>query len=113
MTTSNSNKGKQMYFITGLQKLEVNDKGWLDQGAQRTFGYYENFDDAENAVIHNHADIHECLYNYMLIEKIEPGLYAHCLSAERWLYKYNPDYGTFYSVKEPPEMDHYCNFAVG
>lgn len=100
-----------MYFITGLEKIEINDLGWLDTGAQRTFGYYSNLAVAKESVIQNKCDIFEYLYTYMLIEDIDEGFYANC--DRRWLYKFNFETRVYELIDEPECMKYVCNFAIG
>ena len=61
-----------MYFITCFQKYEIDKNGWPDLGAGRTFGYYNDRDVAIRMVELNNLDIHECLYDYAVIEYIRP-----------------------------------------
>ena len=39
-----------MYFITCFQKCERYELGWFDGGCQRTFGYRETLESAEEAL---------------------------------------------------------------
>lgn len=100
-----------MYFITGLQKLETSDLGWLDTGDSRTFGYYADLELAKERVIENACDIFEYLYLYMLIENIGEGLYSAC--NERWLYKFNLITREYELIEEPECMKQTVNFAIG
>jgi hypothetical protein len=102
-----------MYFITGLQKLETNELGWLDTGDSRTFGYYSDLDIAKERVIENACDIHECVYDYVLIEDIREGLYQYCDKDHRWLYKFNEETEEYEVINEPECMQNVSGFAIG
>lgn len=102
-----------MYFITGLQKLETSELGWLDTGDSRTFGYYSDLDIAKERVKQNACDIYEYLYTYMLIEKIDEGLYKCCTKENRWLYKFNEETEEFDPIEEPECMEYVSNFSIG
>ena len=99
-----------MYFITCLEKIGKGKYG-LDVGASRTFGYLDNFDDADEALRQNSCDMHEYLYHYGVIEKVEPGI--HPVAEKRWFYKYNGEKNGFYPIEEPKEFEHYINIALG
>lgn len=100
-----------MYFITCFSKIDKDNHGWLDTGAMRTFGYYDNFEDADKALRHNYCDMHEYLYRYAVIEKVEPGI--HPIAEERWFYRYDEENDGFYHISEPEEFEHYINIALG
>jgi hypothetical protein len=100
-----------MYFITGLQKLETDNLGWLDYGDSRVFGYYSDLEIAKERVVQNACDIFECVYMYMLIEEIGEGLYSDCRN--RWLYKFNLKTKEYKSIEEPECIKNTCNFSVG
>ena len=102
-----------MYFITGLQKIEKDEEDWLDTGASRTFGYYSDLEIAKEQVRKNACDIRECLYRYVLIEKIEEGLYQCCSKRNRWLYEFNENTEEYEPIEEPESMKGTCNFSIG
>ena len=102
-----------MFFITALQKIEPSKEWLFDFGGQRTFGYYETFEDAVYAVNHNVCDLHEYLYEYCLIEELEPGIHPTCTKESRTLYKWDTEKRGFFLVPEPPEMECLINFALG
>lgn len=99
-----------MYFITCFQKIDEDNYG-LSVGASRTFGYLDNFDEANDALKYNVCDMHEYLYRYAVIEKIGTGIFP--IAEERWFYKYNEEKGGFYPIEEPKEFEHYTNIALG
>ncbi len=98
-----------MYFITCFQKYEIDKNGWPDLGSHRTFGYYNDRDVAIRMVELNNLDIHECLYDYAVIEHITEGLYN--LAEERIFFKWNDDARAFEIIE--PIVDHFGNYAFG
>jgi len=101
-----------MYFITCFEKLP--HKNSFDSGSSRCFGYYITFEEADRAVRENRCDIHECLYEYCFIEKIEPGLHAYCdPQKDRQLYQYQFETGEWESIPEPLCLTHIVNWAIG
>ena len=100
-----------MYFITCMSKLEEDDLGWPNYGTSRTFGYYKTFEDCDESLKSNACDMHERLYMYAVVEKIEEGI--HPLALERWWYKYDAEKDGFFPMKEPKFMEHFINIALG
>lgn len=100
-----------MYFITCFSKVAKDDLGRIDMGASRTFGYYDNFDHADEALRQNCCDMHETIHYYAVVEKIDVGI--HPIAEKRWFYKYDEEKGGFYPIEEPKEFEHYMNIALG
>lgn len=100
-----------MYFITCFEKIDADISERLDIGGSRTFGYYDNFDDADRALRANYGDMHETIYYYAVIECIRQGI--HPRPGERWFYKYDKEKDGFYPIEEPKEFEHYINIALG
>lgn len=102
---------KYNYFITCFEKLEHSPTIIVDCGAQRTFGYYDSFEMAKEAVEENRCDMWEFLYSYALIEKIGMGIHPDAF--ERWLFKYDRNKDGFFEIPQPIFMEGVCNFALG
>jgi hypothetical protein len=53
-----------------------------------TVGWFKNLDDAREAIENNYGDMHECSYNYAVIEPTDEGLYGFCgaLEDQIWFY---------------------------
>lgn len=98
-----------LYFITAFQKLPK--ENFLDTGSSRCFGYYPDFERADAAVRANQCDLHECLYMYAIIERIDWGI--HAFAESRWFYEYNLEKRIFEPIEEPESLKHLINFAIG
>lgn len=110
MKENNVREPENMFFITCMSKLEDDQYG-PNYGAIRTFGYYKTFEDCDESLKCNACDMHEYLYNFAVVEKIEEGI--HPLALERWWYKYDKEKGGFFPMEEPEFMKHYINIALG
>lgn len=97
-----------IFTITSIQDL---DEKYGIKGSSRTFGFYTDFKTAEERVRENATDMHECLYLYVVIEKVPEGISQYV--RERWFYKYNLEKGVFEPIDEPECVKHYCNFSIG
>lgn len=101
-----------MYFITAFNQISIDGQTkTLDIGFQRTFGYYDNLDYTDEALRQNCCDMHETIYHYAVVEKIDAGI--HPIVEKRWFYKYNKEKDGFYPIEEPKEFKHYSNIALG
>lgn len=94
-----------MFFITGLF---IRDN---DIKAQRVFGYYSTYEFAFEDVLANNCDIREFLYNFMVIEHIEEGLYQHPLG--EWFFEWDEDSQGYIETMKPLFLSHYVNFSIG
>ena len=101
-----------MFFITGLMRRHVDDN-FDTIGNTRTFGYLETYEDAENALNKNMADMHEALYDYAVIEYFESGLYPICWNADRVFFKWDATKNGFFRCDPIPELENICNIAIG
>jgi hypothetical protein len=97
-----------IYTITTIQDL---DERFGYKGSSRCFGFYTDLDIADKQVRCNATDLHECLYLYAVIEKVEEGISRPTL--ERWFYKFNLDTREFEPIKETECMKGYSNFSIG
>ena len=100
-----------MYFITCFQKCERNELGWFDGGCQRTFGYRETLELAEEALNLNMCDMREGLYDYAVIEKLGP--YIHPLAEEEIWFKWDDEKSGFFRIDKPEATYGFCNYAFG
>lgn len=93
-----------MYFVSTRE----DDCKELHGGA---WGYYWNREDAVEAVHRNVTDIHETIYPYAIIERLEPGLFP--VPREREWFGWDKEKDGFYEI-ETPDCDKYFphNFSV-
>jgi len=89
-----------MYFITTFQRLQKDDKGWLDFGDERTVGFYSNLKNAQESVISNAGDMCETIYEYAVIQKLEEGLYP------------TVEYQELYKIKDIVDERGFYNFNL-
>ena len=92
--------------MTVMTKLKKDEKGFPDLGISEIVGFRHELEDAKETVKENMCDIWETMFNYALIEKVEPCLYPDCL--ERWFFRYNRETGKYEEIEEP---DWIKNFA--
>ena len=94
------------YFITAI----YDEPGiFYYRKARRTFGYFNNLDDAFKAVEENRGSMQECLYNYLVIEGIDEGIHP-IVNKEYW---YKWDDGKWMLCNKPEFLKSIINFALG
>ena len=108
---------KVIYTVTVFQKIDreplVNNpsKYFPSFGERRCVGWFDNFDEANNAVENNFSNIHEDMYNYAIIEKMESGLLMPDL--DRTVYKWDKNTEKFVRIDTPIELSKSSNFGIG
>jgi hypothetical protein len=84
--------------------------GFPDFGATRTVGFYYEKETALDAVHNNAGDMNETVYDYAIVEEVEPGLYP--CSTVRWLYKFDYKTKQYNPIEEPEILSHMCGIVV-
>lgn len=107
---SNPGDNTAIYTITCFKLLDSENDRW------RTWGWYRNWSDANDAVLKNATDMFEGgYYNMAVVEKVEEGILPIC--GEHWWYK------AFFEASDnkmkverwgrPAQLEHICNFSMG
>lgn len=101
-----------MFFITCFEKCEIDvATGMPDVGDTRTVGYYEDLETCKRALHENFCDIHEFLYEYAVVEYIEPGIYSRAKESE-W-FQWDNEKGGFFEIPKPQCTYGWFNYALG
>jgi len=99
-----------MYFLTALwRKAEEGFEPTVR--SERCFGYYSDKQKALQAVDENWADMHECLYNWLLIEKIPEGI--HATPEEEIWYAWDDGVEHWVHVEKPIWSKRIINWSIG
>jgi len=99
-----------MYFLTSI--LCVAECGFEPTiKSERCFGYFSDKQKALRAADENWADMHECSFNWLLIEKIPEGL--HAISEEEIWYKWDDGINRWIHVEKPAWSDKIINWSIG
>jgi len=100
------------YFITAMTAGPIT-KNWQSH----TFGYYSKLEDALTAVEKNYGGMDECLYDYIVIEPIPPGIYGFLQNDidkdetiwYKWVHPEN-EFGRWERCERPEVYKHICSF---
>ena len=96
-----------MYFVTGLL-VHDDDKHKIQ--TIRCFGFYKNFLEAEEEVKNNSCDMYEHLYNYIVIEKLNEGIFQ--VSTERKTYKFNFETRKYENCESLKALDNAITISI-
>lgn len=77
----------------------------------RTFGFYKEYSDAITAVFETRCNMHECLYDYLVMEKIAEGIHPDVVE-EIWFY-WDDDRNAWGSCEKPAFAMGLTNWALG
>lgn len=78
---------------------------------RRTFGWFAELYDANCAVRYNRCDIHECYYNYAVIEEINQGIFG--MAVKEWWWKWDKKQQRYLSINKPKKFKQLTNFGMG
>ena len=77
----------------------------------RTFGFANSYNEAYKWVKDNMGNMQECLYDYLVLEYIEPGIHP-TVHSEEW-FQWNGVEGKWDMTERPAELKGIVNFALG
>lgn len=109
---------KHIYTITVMESQEITNpesprRGKLDLHSPRCMGWFPNLEGAILAVEKNQGGLDECLYDYLVIERIQPGIQIFAKALQWYLWESGkPGHWT---LCNPPEQGyvHKCNWGMG
>ena len=88
---------------------KTNESNKLEKLDSRCFGFFSKLDDALQAVEENRCDMHECYYDYLVIEEFKSGI--HPVGEEvQWFEWYENGWQSCY---KPEEISNVFNYAIG
>ena len=108
----------EIWFLTAIH---VNEKKMLRhpiydeikvEKFTRTFGYYSGYQKALKAVEANTGNMCECLYNYLVMEKIGEGVHAIADDDVTW-FKWNAKKNGWVPCARPEWAKGIINWALG
>jgi len=79
-----------------------------------TFGFYNTYNEAYEAVKENRGNMEECLYEYIVMEYIEPGVHPTVYATQWWAWNVELKSWRFLPEAETPkEFIGICKWALG
>ena len=109
------------WFITSIIGKETLEKQARECGIHKrylsrkhTFGFYNTYNEAYTAVKENRGNMEECLYDYLVMEYIEPGIHPMVHSEQWWRWNGADRKWEFLDANnKPSEFIQICNWALG
>lgn len=93
----------KIYTVTGLSTD--------DEIGSRVFGWYSELEYADEAVLDNTCDIHECAYDYVVVEKISEGVFV--CAHEEWWYRWDELNKKYVRTTKPEAWINQISFGIG
>lgn len=103
---------KTHWFITVVETKEDSPNKDVMQKSCRCWGYEESFDKAEEAVINNYMDLHECSYQWAIVEEHVMSYFALPTGLFQW-YHWNEDEKKYERCSVPEWARGICAWGVG
>lgn len=100
-----------MWFITVMEKCELDDEFIVQFGKQKVVGYYKEYVDALQEIHGDYTNMWEGHYNYAIVENMMEGVPTYC--KERQWFQYDSDNKGYFETLEPKYVKHICNFSFG
>jgi hypothetical protein len=72
------------------------------------YAWYDSFELAEKCVTHNLGDIHETIYDWVIIEQYEFNV-SNSVAVNRWVYKFDEITEKYKRVEEPECLNNSIN----
>jgi hypothetical protein len=94
---------KTFWFLTVMR-----EEGW----EKRCWGFFDDFIQAEQAVINNDSDIYECEYEYAVLEEHHMGTIAMGTGRMFW-YRYNQDTEQYEKIDPPKWSQNVVHWGIG
>lgn len=100
-----------MWFITSVIKdLDHPERRRMGLD-HRTFGFYQERQEACIAIEENRGNMEECLYNYLVLEEINEGIHPE-VQTELW-YHWSEEHRKWMPCTKPSEFIAIVNWALG
>jgi len=107
------NDPKQIWFLTALwyELIAYNEEHneYKTMHETRTFGYYRGWSKAYQAVKENRSNMYECLYSYLVMERIGEGV--HALPTDEQWFRWGGN--RWVACKKPTALQGLTNWALG
>ena len=99
-----------IYVLTEFQRIKV--EGNLPSfGDKRCVGYFDTFDEANFAVENNFHNIRDDMYDYAVVEEMNPGIKIP--EKSRQFYKWDNTAAKYNQIPVPIEVADFSNFGIG
>lgn len=102
-----------LWFITVFETIQRDRNGWPDFGSSRTWGFYTDRDTALQAVRENWTDMHECFYDYAVVEGYDEGIAHDPDPTEAQWFEWNEETQEYQMIDRPEAVVGFGSWAIG
>lgn len=103
------------FFVTAVRTYRdtfEDTEGTWNKRSSRCWGYASTFEEAEQRVLENYTDIHECTDQWVVIEEYVMDVLALSTGKFQW-YHWNKDKQSYERCREPDWAKQVCNWGIG
>ena len=100
-----------MYFISCIfikSEMDVNEID-VDEKDIRTFGFFNDYETCVLALHNNWVDMHECYYQYAVVEEVNEGIHPK-VESYYW-FKWDKKRKGFYECEDQMHEIHKCRYG--
>ena len=103
------------WFITAIVGKEISERtSYYHPKEKRTFGFFNDPVECKKAVVENLGNMHEFLYNYIVVEKIPEGIHSRVEESYWWKWSCDQPIPRWEPIPEKPEQfEGITNWALG
>lgn len=81
---------------------------------RRTWGWFPDFEGAEEATVNNYTDMNEAgYYPHIVVEKVGNGILPITMTADCTWYLFNEKTQKYERIETPKETKSACNWSIG
>lgn len=100
------------FFITVIEtKIDTPEEIAIER-SHRCWGYEPTFEKAEEAILNNYTDLHECSYQWAVIEEHVMSYFAMTTGFFQW-YHWDKDKEAYERCDQPKWASNVCNWGIG
>jgi hypothetical protein len=101
-----------IWFVTSIYLAKAKDsESPMRAETKRTFGYFLTEKEALDAVGENQCNMHECLYNFLVIEGFPSGI--HALAEREVWYQWGEAENKWVPCQKPTMLEGIISWAIG
>lgn len=103
------------YFITAIAFHPGAPETYPPGRKLRCFGFFGTLERAIASVLENECDMHECLYNYIVVENLDEGIHPSVRkdNPEELWFEWSRDRERWIQTQKPDWSKGYLGWSIG
>lgn len=99
-----------IFIVTMLTEISYFEFG--EDYDRRVVGWFKTLAEAEGCLKVNCGDVHECRYDYAVIEEVQPGFYSGAKAPQSW-YEWDSELEGYKSIERPEQWFGLTAIGIG